>query len=369
VLLAGLRRNQPAGGNSLHARESRKDREMTDKTLTPTYPNLLAAVGEIANTHAAAAAFDDYLGRKADNTRRRQRHDLANFAQYLAAVKINRTADELQSNPEAWRGMTWGMVAGYREWMKSQGNAVQVINLRLSTVRVYCKLAMQAGTILPEAFALIKGVNGYSHSEGENLDETRTVKRINTRKTAANLLTPEQIKALKAQPPTPQGRRDAVIIGLLVTLGLRVGECVALTVGTLDRAAGTIRFYRKKVKKWQTLQLINGLDGVLAAYLLNDNAGVTPGTPLLRSSRKGGELTHAGMTRFAIAQRIAQLGRELDIVNLSPHDLRHTWATRAAANKTDAFKLRDAGGWSTMAMPSRYVHAAEIANDGVKLDE
>ena len=43
------------------------------------------------------------------------------------------------------------------------------------------------------------------------------------------------------------------------------------------------------------------------------------------------------------------------------------WATRAASMGTDAFALRDAGGWSSLVMPSRYVDESAIANEGVKL--
>jgi integrase len=360
---------------------------MSEVIKTPTPANHLATVGEIANVHAAASAFSDYLDRKSDNTRRRQRDDLANFANYLSIVLQQCTADdvathpaewrarfmdrarEMQSTPAAWAGMTWGMVAGYREWMKREGYAVKVINLRLSTVRVYCKLAAQAGAIAPDAMLLIKGVNGYSHSEGDNLDEVRPVTRISTRKVDANLLSAAQVKALRRRPNTPQGRRDAVLIGLLVVLGLRVGECVGLTVANVDLERNTLTVYRQKVKKVQTLNLINGLGDDLRAYMLQDMAGAPATAPLLRASRKGGELTHAGLSRFSIADHVAHMGRELNIDNLSPHDLRHTWATRAVANKTDAFTLRDAGGWSTMAMPSHYAHAAKIANEGVKLDD
>jgi site-specific recombinase XerC len=43
-------------------------------------------------------------------------------------------------------------------------------------------------------------------------------------------LTREQADALKDQPDTPQGRRDAVLIGLMLDLGLRCGEAAGLTV-------------------------------------------------------------------------------------------------------------------------------------------
>jgi hypothetical protein len=57
------------------------------------------------------------------------------------------------------------------------------------------------------------------------------------------------------------------------------------------------------------------------------------------------------------------------VQGLSAHDLRHSWATRAARNKTDAFDMREAGGGNSLAMPSRYVETAKIANEGVNLGE
>lgn len=70
----------------------------------------------------------------------------------------------------------------------------------------------------------------------------------------------------------------------------------------------------------------------------------------------------------AIQHRVAYLGTQLlGVRGLSPHDCRHHWATDAARNGTDRFRLQEAGGWSSLAMPRRYVEAAEIANKGVKL--
>jgi integrase len=57
----------------------------------------------------------------------------------------------------------------------------------------------------------------------------------------------------------------------------------------------------------------------------------------------------------------------LGLEGLSPHDCRHYWATDAARSGTDPFRLQEAGGWASLAMPRRYVEAAEIANKGVKL--
>ena len=61
---------------------------------------------------------------------------------------------------------------------------------------------------------------------------------------------PEDIaQALKQQPNTRQGRRDALIMGLLLDHGLRVSEMAILTSKAFDMKAGTFTFYHPKVNK------------------------------------------------------------------------------------------------------------------------
>ncbi len=52
--------------------------------------------------------------------------------------------------------------------------------------------------------------------------------------------------------------------------------------------------------------------------------------------------------------------------DLSPHDLRHTWATHAA-KESNPFVLRDAGGWTNMQTPGRYVERTAVVNEGIEL--
>jgi integrase len=85
-----------------------------------------------------------------------------------------------------------------------------------------------------------------------------------------------------------------------------------------------------------------------------------------RGSNKVGTLTDDGFSIRAINAHIRRLGEVVGIENLSPHDLRHTWATMAA-KKTPVHVLKEAGGWSSPAMAFRYIEAAKIANDGVIL--
>ena len=153
---------------------------------------------------------------------------------------------------------------------------------------------------------------------------------------------------------------------LLLDHGLRVGELAALTVGALDLAAGMLTFYREKVDLTQTHILSPATLRVALAYFTNDLAGEVADTPLLRGSRKGGQLSGAMGVR-SIQSRVELLGASLGIQGLSSHDCRHWWASAAIAGGTDLLALQEAGGWASLAMPRRYVERAKIANERVKL--
>jgi integrase len=71
------------------------------------------------------------------------------------------------------------------------------------------------------------------------------------------------------------------------------------------------------------------------------------------------------MGERAITGRVRELGQSVGIDNLSAHDCRHYWATRATQLGTHPRALQQAGGWNSPAMVMRYVDESEIANAGV----
>ena len=83
--------------------------------------------------------------------------------------------------------------------------------------------------------------------------------------------------------------------------------------------------------------------------------------------RIDGPLHDVGMSKRAVTARVRALGAAIGVDGLSAHDCRHYWATQAARSGTPIDRLQDAGGWSSPAMPLRYVEAAKIANEGVRL--
>lgn len=332
-----------------------------DMQVQALQPALLAEVSKLANAHASASVFAEYRRLKASNTLLRQDDDLAAFEDYLARLKIKRTAEQLATQPAAWQGVTWGLVKGFAAYLLKLGYSVTSLNPKMSTIKVYCRLAMQAGAIPADEYVQIKAITGYSRLQGKRIDRERDVTRVGAKKADARVLSDDECEALLDQHPTPQGLRDMVMLRLMLDHGLRVGEVVALTVANVNMAAGTMTFYREKVDKTQTHQLTPALRRALVAYLPHIDAG-----PLIVGSRKGGKLARRGMTRFSVFQRVTALGAAVGIDDLGCHDLRHTWATRAAAAGTPIERLTDAGGWSNPITPqTRYIKPARIANQGV----
>lgn len=331
----------------------------------PILPGELERAGEAASHAAARHRFSNYHQRRAEETLRRQQADLNLFAEFLLSLGLRKPGDFF-NEPDAWQGITWGLVEAFVKWQVQKGYAIPSVNVRLSTIKTYAKLAMQAGVVSSQEYALIRAIQGYSQQEKRRVDNRREKKRIGPKKASPVTITSEQATQLKNQPDTPQGRRDALIFTLLLDHGLRVGEVAGLSVEDIDLSEGLLHFYRPKVGKTQIHRLS---EDTLQIVRLYHACGDMPGQgPLLRRSHKDGSLGKSGLTERAITQRVRELGKVIGLLGLSAHDCRHYWATTAARKGTDPFSLQEAGGWSSLAMPRRYVEENDIANKGIKLD-
>jgi integrase len=325
----------------------------------------LSQAAAAADRAASSAIFAEYRRQLASRTRSAHDQDLARCALYLADVGV--AVGALAAEPAAWAGFTWGLVEGFKRWMLREGYALATLNRSLATIKSYTRLAAQAGALSAEQATLIAAVKGYGRKQGRNLDADRATTRRSAKKPQAVRLSLAHARALKEQPgDTPQGRRDALLICLLLDHGLRVGELAALTVGSVDLAAGTLTFYREKVDLTQTHLLSAATLRAALAYLQHDRAGAAVKEALLLGSRRGGGL-HGTLGVRSIQARVQLLGVSIGLKQLSPHDLRHYWASAVIAGGTDLIALQEAGGWASLAMPRRYVERAKIANERVKL--
>jgi integrase len=343
---------------------------MTNKALTTLdqdQPTTLT-VGQQANAAAARWVFTDYRSRKATNTLANHAAALAAWADFLnqtgAAVGLD--GDQLATDPNAWRGVTWGMVEAFKVGLLNQGYSVGTVNNRLSAVRVYATLASKAGVIAADELTHIKAVSGYGRTEGKRVNERRPVTRVGSKKADPVTITLDQARRLKRPTEdTPQAARDTLIMCLLLDHGLRLSELAGLTVEAFSLDQGLMTFYRPKVDMTQTHKLTADTLTATRRYL-DRRPSVEGGALFVASDRRGGLLPQP-ITARAIAKRVNLAGVLIGLDGLSPHDGRHYWTDSALDGGTRETALMDAGGWASRAMIDRYRKQRAIANEGVIL--
>ena len=340
-------------------------------TTTHTLPE----ISRFADTYAAGDVFNEYRSTKADNTLAAQGHDFTAFVEFLHTTGAQGVpgVDSFMTTPSAWSGISWGIVEAFKRYMLQNGNSIATVNRRLATIKRYARLANQAGVLSMEEATLIGGVRGYSGNAAKRIDERRAVTRVGLKKARNVSLTYEQADALIAAPDTatPQGRRDQLMLCLFIHHGFRVGEVANLQIEWFNVKDRQIYVERGKTGISQLHELTNTTLAALHAYI---NAGDCPETGIIwRRSSPNGKLTDAGMTPRSIRKRVKHIGEGVGIENLSPHDLRHYWATywadRAARGAISLLQLQEAGGWSagSLNMLRRYVDGRKIANQGMNL--
>ncbi|MBX5448453.1 tyrosine-type recombinase/integrase [Thermogemmatispora sp.] len=330
--------------------------------------DLLRRIADIADLYAQHEVFARYHRRQAHNTRIRQLWDLKAFATFCLEAGARATGVSLQTDvatltqalfleASTWRFVSAGLIQLFLSWMERRGYAIDTMNVRLSTLKRYCRLAADAGVLSQEELYRISRVQGYRHKEGRQIDRQRPISRRGPKKAEPNMLTEEQVAWLKHchDTSTPQGRRARVILCLLLDLGLRVGELVALQVKDVQLSRGLLRFYREKVDKEQTHRLSADCLQALHAYLPD-----VAGERYLFPGYKGRHISPR-----LVEYLLKDLGDQLGIDHLSPHDCRHYWATYHARRQRNLAQLQQAGGWNSPAMVLRYYVASEIANEGL----
>jgi site-specific recombinase XerC len=241
-------------------------------------------------------------------------------------------------------------------------------------VQAVIYLAHQRGVMESDAkIQRIRTLKGYGSWRGKNVNEQRVQDEIPThignKKEAWVPLSSEDAHRLKHHhDDTAQGRRDRLLMCLLLDHGLRVGEVAGLRAEHFDWKNGLLRFYRPKVDKEQIHRFSADTFNAVRKYF---GAGDAPTSGLvLRASKKNKALGKAGMPVRRITERVCRLGTVLlGLPNLRAHDCRHYWATAAIRSGTDIKALQTAGGWNSPAMPLRYAEENTIANDSVVLSK
>jgi tyrosine recombinase XerC len=150
---------------------------------------------------------------------------------------------------------------------------------------------------------------------------------------------------------TPLGRRDRAMLELLYGAGLRVGELVALDRATCDLEARLLRVQGKGAKE-RIVPFGEPAEDAIREYLRDRRAlvAVGPGTDALFLNHRGGRLTARSLRR--ILDRYLKLAALRS--GLSPHSLRHAFATHLLERGCDLRSIQELLGHESLSTTQKY---------------
>jgi integrase/recombinase XerD len=173
-------------------------------------------------------------------------------------------------------------------------------------------------------------------------------------------LSPAEVDALLAaaeRDDTPSRERNQAVIAILADLGLRVSEVVGLDVADLgyERGHRSIRFTGKGGAK-RRRALTPASTAAVETYLLHRSAvegrGVAQLAGALFVTSSGARLDRHAV--FRLVRRLAEEAGIAAFAKLSPHSLRHAFATTARDEGVPLEDVQDAMGHADPRTTRRY---------------
>jgi integrase/recombinase XerD len=206
----------------------------------------------------------------------------------------------------------------------------------------------------------------YRHLRRQNLiadDPTVHLRAPKQGRRLPQVLTRDEVARLLEAPrgTEPAALRDRALLELMYACGLRASEAITLEIGDVDLETGILRA-RGKGSKERLVPIGSAASRALVAYLGRGRPRMV-GDRLearLFVNHRGGGLTRQGL--YKIVQRHARAAG-LD-GKMSPHTLRHTFATHLLAGGCDLRALQEMLGHADIATTQVYTHlSAERLKD------
>ena len=202
----------------------------------------------------------------------------------------------------------------------------------------------------------VRGFFGWLAAEGEIAeDPSARLTPPKLWKTLPRVLDGADVERLLEAPDRadPRGARDAAMLEVLYATGLRASELVGLTLGDLHLDAGYLRCIGKGSKE-RVVPIGSEANAALAAYLATSRPELLAGrrSETLFVGRAGRALTRQGFWKMIKAH-----GRRAGIrAAISPHVVRHSFATHLLENGADLRAVQMLLGHSDISTTQIYTH-------------
>ncbi len=244
--------------------------------------------------------------------------------------------------------------------LKSDVTLLDAKNKHLRKYIAYVSKKGSKASSMARSFSSLKRFYRYQVREGRiDEDPTALIDAPKLGKSLPNTLTESQVEALINATDTADviGLRDRAMLELLYATGLRVTELVSLEYTQLSLQQGVVRVMGKGNKE-RLVPMGDEAVSWLNQYIETARPVIMSGkgiTPALFVTKRG-----AGMTRQAFWYLIKRYAQIVGITqNISPHTLRHAFATHLLNHGADLRVVQLLLGHSDLSTTQIYTHVAK----------
>jgi integrase/recombinase XerD len=278
-----------------------------------------------------------------------------------AAERVNQCLDSLWLE----KGLSPRTIEAYRQdllqwesWRAVSGGAAEA---SAADIQAYLHQRMQSGAHARSIARMLSSLRAYHafllRSAAIHADPTVLVEAPKLGRPLPKALSEQDVEALLAAPDLadPVGFRDRAMLELLYACGLRVSELVGLTLANLNERQGIVRLTGKGAKERlvpmgeEALHWIERYRREARPLLLD-----APADPWLFPNRRGGQMTRQAFW-YRIKCHAMAAGLRADI---SPHTLRHAFATHLLNHGADLRVVQLLLGHSDLSTTQIYTHVA-----------
>ncbi|MDD2858472.1 MAG: site-specific tyrosine recombinase XerD [Candidatus Nanopelagicales bacterium] len=269
------------------------------------------------------------------------------------------------------RGLAANTLAAYRrdldrygQWCRSRGlltagdvseNAIADFAASLRDPLVGTPLATSSAA---RVLVAVRGFHRFALDEGlATTDPSLRIQPPAIPRRLPTALTVDQVGALlgaAGDDETPIGLRDRALVELLYGTGARISEAVDIDVDDADLVDRTL-IVTGKGSRQRLLPLGDFAIAAVQAYLVRGRpalAGRGRGTPAVFVNARGARLSR--QSAYGIVRAAARRA-QLD-VQISPHTLRHTYATHLLQGGADVRVVQELLGHASVTTTQIYTH-------------
>lgn len=296
------------------------------------------------------------------NTISAYRNDLAQFRAYFIERGEDHRANDAQTlHTTRPNGTTHPGAAPASDGASTQRDVAALSELELHDYLAYLREQQYAEATVARKVAAVKSFFSYMRAEG--LIETNPAKQLSSPRVGRTLpqtLSINEVDALLEQPlrkNTPESKRDKAMLEMLYATGMRVSEFVALNLDSIElhNNRASVRCIGKG-RRERLIPIHSAAVSALFIYLNESRPKLARirGERALFINRRGERLTRQGV--WLVLKNYA---REAGIGHVTPHTLRHSFATHLLRGRAPLRNVQELMGHANISTTQLYTQLAD----------